>query len=104
MYHLTRGSQLCLLNLVARIEPFTYDAEAHHRDAARMQSAENNKKGEIRHKATCPAYRIPWVCNALFDLSGDVVQHDDSRHPWTLGSGKLFYGWKTAGGEIEDFS
>ena len=106
MAHLTRGSKLCLLNMVTRLEPFTEVAEAAHREGARKTAVLNRQQGVTLHKATCPAFRVPWVCNAVFDLNGAMVQHGDKRHPWTAGAGKLCFGWKTEGvdlgEEIED--
>ena len=101
MAHLTRGSKLCLLNLVARIEPFTAETEAVHREGARKTAVSNRKQGATLHKANCPAFRVPWVCNALYDLQGNHVLHGDKRHPWTTGAGKVCYGWKTEGVDYE---
>ena len=100
MAHLTRGSELCLLNLVARIEPFSVEMEAEHREGARKATVANRQKGDTPHKAKCPAFRLPWVCNALYDVQGNHVEHGDKRHPWTTGAGKVCYGWKTDG--VED--
>ena len=100
MAHLSRGSKLCLLNLVTRIEPFTAEAEAAHREGARKSAVLNRQQGVTLHKATCPAFRVPWVCNAVFDLNGATVHHGDKRHPWTAGAGKLCFGWKTEGVDL----
>ena len=101
MAHLTRGSEMCLLNLVARIEPFSAEEEAVQREGARKTTVSNRKHGDTLHKAKCPAFRLPWVCNALFDLEGNHVRHGDKRHPWTTGAGKVCYGWKTDGVEYD---
>ena len=100
--HLTRGSKLCLLNLVARTEPFSAELEAVHREGARKTAVTNRKQGASLHKATCPAFRVPWVCNALYDLQGVHVLHGDKRHPWTTGAGKLCYGWKSDGVDLDE--
>ena len=99
--HLTRGSKLCLLNLVMRNEPFSAEMEAVHREGARKAAIANRQKGVTLHKATCPAFRVPWVCNALYDLQGNSVTFDDKRHPWKMGAGKLCYGWKSAGVDFD---
>ena len=96
MAHLTRGSRLCFLNVVLTLEPFSRMEEDEHRDAARKQAIANKKSGDTRHKAVCPAYRVPWACCRLYDLEGRHVPHCGTRHPWTTGPGKLNYGCKDA--------
>ena len=101
MAHLTRGSDVCLLNLVARTVPYSVETEAEQREIARQTAVSNRKQGDTLYKANCPAFRLPWVCNALYDLQGNHVLHGDKRHPWTTGAGKVSYGWKTDGVEYD---
>ena len=92
--HLTRGSKLCLLNIVMTNDPFSPVEEDDHRDIARHCSIANRKGDISLTNADFPAVRMAWVCRKLCDLDGHHVPLSDYRHPWSLGPGRLHYGWR----------
>ena len=81
MAHLSRGSKLCLLNIVLTSPPMSAAVEGLERADALLQSKPNKQSGLAPSKVTIPSFRAPWVCKRIFDVNGDEVDTADKRHP-----------------------
>ena len=81
MAHLSRGSQLCLFNIVLTVPPLSLAFEGLERAEALVKSKANKRLGFAPTKVDQPSFRTPWVCNRIFDLNGRVVSVEDARHP-----------------------
>ena len=91
--HFTRGSQLCLLNVLLTVEPFASEEETRHKVQAGICAKHARTLGKCSGAAVLPAYRIPWASRLIIDLHGHRVDPTDSRHPSFVGLGRLNYGW-----------
>ena len=81
MAHLSRGSQLCLLNIVLTSPPMSAAVEGLERADALIRAKANKQGGFAPSKVEMPSFRAPWVCKRIFDVEGKEVDITDKRHP-----------------------
>ena len=81
MAHLSRGSPLCLLNILLTSPPLSQAAEGLERAEALLKANENKKSGFAPSKVAMPSFRAPWVSRRIFDAQGKEVDFADVRHP-----------------------
>ena len=91
IYHLQRGSALCLLNTLLRLPPLSVEEEQDARTAAQAVKLANVHTGQKAVVAAWPAYRRPGPIWKLLDAAWLHVPMDDPRHP--LCRGKRDYGF-----------
>ena len=72
--------------------PFSHAQDKVHKEEANSIYA--RPAGVVCGAAKWPAYRVPWVCNKIFDLNGGHVTFANELHPLYVGAGRSNYGWK----------
>ena len=93
IYHLQRGSSLCLLNTLLRVPPLSVEEEHVARKEAQSVKLAKVHTGQKENAASWPAYRLPGPPWRLLDVNGSHVPLDDKRHPLCPGRGRRDYGF-----------
>ena len=99
--HLQRGSKLCLLNLLLRVEPLTLEGELGERDKAAPAAQSHGRCGVSRSLAVKPALRLSGPINHLVDINGNHVSTSHRSHPLGRRPGRKVCNWVDHGHNIE---
>ena len=91
MNHLTRGSGICLLNLLLRRPPLDLDELEAIRKKETADTISRIHKGLPAHLAVSPAFRKCGPLMPLIYTDGSVVDVSDRRHPYGPGKRKYVF-------------
>ena len=82
LYHLTRGSGVCLLNTIVRSPSLPPEVVRGALKDERVHTLARERAGASRHLVVVPAFRVIGPLWKIIDFDGSTVPESSNRHPY----------------------